>query len=285
MRQCNASWRNLVSITAPNLTVTLKFSILIALSQTLGEINSSQLEIKVGAQLFFRSKKGCTPTSAGELFRRQAEQLLENWNHLSKSIRQDQEALTGKFRVGCHPSLGVYALPAFLKSLAKKAPEIEIVLAHDFSRNLSEKIISYELDLALVVNPVKQNDLVLNKIFEDRICLWKSKTNEAPSRQIFTDMNRTEVRAFFGKKYAHFENWKVTESTSLELVRALVIEGVGIGILPERVAKAGKVHLELYDKTLPTPRDEIYVIHRSDTLKSQAGRVLRDIARTCFGSS
>ena len=242
----------------------------------------SKLESKVGAPLFYRTKKGCTPTPSGELFYQHAQQLLENWRQLTKTIQLKQQSVSGRFRLGCHSSLAIYALPGLLKQLGKKAPGIEVALIHDYSKNLIEKIISYELDLALVVNPPKHNDLVLNKIYGDRICVWKSKAVKEPPKEIFTDMTRAEVQKFFGKRYAHFKDWKITESTSLELVRGLVAEGVGVGILPERVAKAEETNLELFDKSLPTYADEIFVIHRYDTLKSRAGSLLRDVARGSF---
>jgi len=244
----------------------------------------SKLEGKIGAILFYRSKKGCTPTPSGEVFFQEAQQLLENWTRLLSSVSHRQQALSGNFRVGCHPSLGVYALPRFLRVLSRKAPEIEISLVHDFSRNLSEKVIAHELDLAIVVNPVRHADLILHPISEDRICLWKAKATKSPPKRIFTDMSRAEVQSFLGKHAARFRDWRVVESTSLELIRALVSEGLGVGVLPERVASVDAKKLELMDESAPTLRDEVHVIYRSDALKTNSGRVLREVARTFWKS-
>ena len=257
-------------------------AIRLGVSQSALTQSVSKLEGKIGALLFHRTKRGCLPTEAGKLFFKQAQILQQNWNDLTDSVKNHQRELGGKFRLGCHPSLGIYALPDLMKSLHQKAPGIEILLAHDYSRNLTEKVISYELDLALVVNPVKQRDLVLKKIIEDRICLWKAKYEAHPPQQIFTDMNRSQVQDLLGKRINEFRNWKIVETSSLELVHAMVVKGVGVGILPERVARPHETSLVLLDKTLPTPRDEIYVIHRSDTLKSAAGRLLIETARACF---
>ena len=257
-------------------------AIRLGVSQSALTQSVSKLEGKIGASLFHRTKRGCLPTEAGKLFFNQAQILQQNWKDLTDSVKNQQRALSGKFRMGCHPSLGIYALPDFMKLLHKKAPGIEILLAHDYSRKLTEKVISYELDLALVVNPVKQRDLVLKKIVEDRICIWKSKHEPHPPQQLFTDMNRSEVHELLGRRSKDFTNWKIIETSSLELVHAMVNKGVGVGILPERVARPLETGLVLYDKSLPTPLDEIFVIHRSDTLKSAAGRLLIETARACF---
>jgi len=242
----------------------------------------SKLENKVDAQLFHRTKRGCLPTEAGKLFFKEAQRLREDWNQLTDAIQKNQRELSGKFRVGCHPSLGIYALPALFKLLHQRAPGIEILLVHDYARNLTEKVIAYELDLALVVNPVRQADLVLKKIFEDRIGIWQAKGKKNLPEQIFTDMKRMQVDELLGKRALDFRNWKITQTSSLELVHAMVKQGAGIGILPERVARAEETGLEFYDKTLPTSRDEIHVIHRSDCLKTNAGRLLLEVTRACF---
>lgn len=249
-----------------------------ALTQSIGK-----LEAKVGAPLIYRTKKGCVPTEAGELFYQHAQSLLDQWVNVSSSVKQQQKALSGKFRIGCHASLGVSVLPTFLKMLHQKAPGIEVSFNHGLSKELTEKVISHQLDLAFVVNPVRHNDLVLKKLTDDRMCLWKSKNHPTLSKRIFTDMTDHEVRNFLGKSFKRFADYSIVESSSLEIIRALVADGIGIGILPEKVALAEKSRLELFDSSLPTFHDEIYVAHRSETLKTEAGSVLRSVAKMVLG--
>jgi DNA-binding transcriptional LysR family regulator len=244
-----------------------------------------RLEEKVKARLFHRSKQGCVPTKAAESFFNKATQLQELWLSLSTQIVDAEKSMAGVFRIGCHESVGIYTLPRFVKSIAEYAPLIDIRIQHDWSRRIVEKIINYELDLGFVVNPIKHRDLVLIKIGTDQIALWRAKKSEAPPRRLLTDLDLNQVQKLFGKhRIAEFKDWPIVETPSLEVVRAMTLEGAGIGILPERVASAGKMGLEIVKSSLPAFKDEIYVAYRAGTLKGLAGKAVIDAAKRCIDS-
>ena len=177
--------------------------------------------------------------------------------------------------MGCHPSVGSYTIPLLLSGLERKAPMIEISLTHDFSRKITEKVISYELDLGFVVNPVRHPDLVLKKLGEDQVTFWKKKGLTKIPKRIFADMNLTQVQSILSKSMrTQFDGWQMIESSSLELIRTLTLSGQGLGILPERIAHADHQELVVYDANLPVFHDEIYVAYRKEALSSVAGKAL-----------
>jgi DNA-binding transcriptional LysR family regulator len=238
-----------------------------------------KLEEKTGVQLFYRTKQGCIPTPSADTLYDKATSLQELWKSVSGGISEKKDALSGTFRLGCHQSVGAYTLPRFFKALAKGAPAIEIKLYHDWSRKITEKIVGYELDLGFVVNPAKHRDLVLIKLGTDRVAFWRAK-GLTPGKLIFTDADSSQIKNMLGKKFAaRFSDYRLVESSSLELVRTLTLNGAGIGVLPERVAKAESNALEMVDATLPTLQDDIYLVYRADTLKSAAGRALIEAAK------
>jgi DNA-binding transcriptional LysR family regulator len=111
------------------------------------------------------------------------------------------------------------------------------------------------------------------------VAFWRAKGMNS-GKIIFTDANSGQIQSMLGKKFAaKFSEFSVVESNSLELVRTLTLSGAGIGILPERVAKAENNALEMVDTALPTIQDEIYLVYRADTLKSAAGRALIEAAK------
>jgi len=238
-----------------------------------------RLEEKVKAPLFHRTKQGCIPTKEAILLYDKATRLQELWKELSLDLSRSNQSLSGVFRVGCHPSVGAYTLPRFLEELSLSGPKIEIRLHHDLSRKITEKIVGYEMDLGFVVNPTRHKDLVLTKLGVDRIAFWRAK-GKTPGPRIFADANMVQVQNILGKKSTKkFEDWQLIETPSLELIRTLVLQGAGVGILPERVARAEGAMLERADPTLPEFQDEIYLAYRMDTLKSLAGKALIAAAR------
>ncbi len=251
-----------LGITQPSLTQSLQ-----------------KLEEKVGSKLFIRTKQGVVATAAGKLFFTKSLRLLENWREVQDGIRQSDTELSGRFRVGAHASVATYTLPLFFKNLNDQAPKIEIDLIHDFSRKINEGIISYEIDLGYVVNPVRHPDLVLKKIGNDYVRFWKKKGLSKVPQKIFADSSLNQIETLLGKTYAtHFSDWTLVQSSSLELIRTLVADGHGIGILPERIAKLEGFDLVPVDKALPVYADEIYLAYRKEALSSRAGKELIRLA-------
>jgi DNA-binding transcriptional LysR family regulator len=238
-----------------------------------------KLEEKLGTPLFFRTKQGLIPTEEGNLFYVRARKLLDTWRDVGEKISNSRTSVEGKFRVGCHQSVGTFTLPKLFDNLNRQAPGIDIELYHDFSRKITEQIIAYQIDLGFVVNPIKHPDLVLKKIGEDRVEFWKKRDlNDVPKR-IFADTRLKQIESLLGKTFhREFKNWALVQTSSLEVVREMTVTGQGVGILPGRVASLACDSLVTYLKSLPAFHDEIYLAYRKEVLSSQAGRELVRLA-------
>jgi DNA-binding transcriptional LysR family regulator len=251
-----------LGVTQPTLTQCLK-----------------KLEDKLEAKLFHRTKQGVVPTAEGTLFYGKAKALLDYWQEVQRTVQDSQNETQGRFTIGCHQSVGAYSIPTLLERMHARAPNIEINLVHDFSRKVTEGIVSYNIDLGYVVNPPKHPDLVLKKIGHDRVTFWKKKGAGPLPKRIFADRTQQQIEQLLGKTYRkEFQEWTLVQSTSLELIRTMTHSGQGIGILPERVAKADGIDLVPYDKNLPSQGDEIYLAYRKEVLSSKAGRLLIEMA-------
>lgn len=256
-----------------------KAAIRLGVTQPTLTLSLQRLEEKLGTKLFHRTKQGVIPTEQGTLFYRKSHTLLDCWVEVHRSLQQSTTEIFGRFKVGCHQSVGAYALPKFLDHLHKHAPRIEVELVHDFSRKLTEGVISYNIDIGFVVNPVRHPDLVLKKLGEDRVLFWKKRGAIQIPERIFADVNLLQMQEILGKTHSRdFKGWSLISTPSLELIRTLILSGQGIGILPERVAKADGADLVPYDSSLPTYEDKIFLAYRKDVLSSKAGRELVRLA-------
>ena len=234
-----------------------------------------KLEEKLGTVLFFRTKQGVVPTEEGNLFYASAGRLFDNWRDIKTLVSNSRGGIQGNFRVGCHQSVGTYMLPQFFENLSHLAPEIQIELVHDFSRKITEQVISYEIEMGFVINPVKHLDLVLKKLGEDKVEFWKKKNLIEVPKKIFAETNLKQIESLLGKTfYKEFKGWSLVQTPSLEVVRELVVQGRGVGILPGRVAKLAQKDITTYKKTLPVFHDELFLAYRKEVLSSVAGRIL-----------
>jgi len=238
-----------------------------------------KLEEKIATKLFHRTKQGVVATEAGNHFYKSARSLLDGWNEVNGGIKRIGSEIQGRFKIGCHQSVGAYTLPKLMDNLNQHAPQLEVDFVHDFSRKITEGIVSYDIDIGFVVNPARHPDLVLKKIGEDRVTFWKQKSLLKIPRKIYSDSSLIQIGEILGKSHQNiFKEWIHVNTTSLELIRTLVLAGQGIGILPERVARADGAELALYDKVLPTYEDSIYLVYRKDSMTSKAGKELIRLA-------
>ena len=146
----------------------------------------NKLESKLGTPLFFRSRKGITPTKEATVLFAKITELSGTWHSIRDLIQDHKTGMKGVFRVGCHPSVGSYTLPNFFQKLSKSSTAIEIRLIHDHSRAITDKVLHHELDLGFVVNPIKHPDLIMNKLGNDEVCFWCRKDGHHLN-QIFAD--------------------------------------------------------------------------------------------------
>lgn len=256
-----------------------KAAIRLGVTQPTLTLSLQKLEDKIGTKLFHRTKQGVVPTEQGALFYRKSLALLDCWGEVQRGIQHSTSEIFGRFKVGCHESVGAYTLPKFLDRLHNQAPGIEIELAHDVSRKITEGVVSYNIDIGFVVNPTRHPDLVLKKLGEDRVQFWKVRGLARPPEYIFADRNLIQAQDILRRTHSkELKGWKLISTPSLELIRSLVLSGQGIGILPERVAKADGADLVSYDSSLPSFEDKIFLAYRKDVLASKAGRELIRLA-------
>ncbi len=240
-----------------------------------------RLEHSFGQDLLLRSKGGVTLTKAGEKLAFKARELLDAWEKLRDEAVKDGAEIRGRYSIGCHPSVALYTLENYVPELMQKYPELDLKFHHDLSRKITEDVISFKLDIGIVVNPVAHPDLVIKELYRDEVTFWRAKkvnSNillESEHKVLVYDPDLLQSQDLLGKLAKRNIEFKRTlTSTSLEVIRQLVISGAGIGILPGRVVGSALSKLELVDAKLPKYQDRICLIYRVDSQKSLAAKGL-----------
>ena len=236
-----------------------------------------KLEHAVGTDLFIRSKSGMRLTRAGVKMVSKASDLLNLWENLRQEALNEEEEIKGRFKVGCHPSVGRYILPQFFQSIQKTAPAIEIDLVHDLSRKITEGVISFEVDLGFVINPVSHPDLVLKKLGEDTVTLFKYK-GSTPPPIIFGDSGLNQTQEILkALRKTKLEHHNFVPCSNLEVIQAIGLAKVGYVILPERIAISGDAPLVRVGDGMPEYKDQIFMAYRREVMKSKAGSLLTQL--------
>jgi DNA-binding transcriptional LysR family regulator len=222
-----------------------------------------RIENEMGVKIFHRNKKGVTLSPQGLLLLTESRLILQNWEGIKGKIRKSGSEVTGYVNIGCHPSVALYTLPGLLPDILQKYKNLEIKLTHDLSRKICEQVIRSQIDIGIVVNPIKHPDLVIENLCFDEVTFWESKNSK--NRDVLIcepDLGQTKVLLSKLKKLG-VEIKRQIYSSNLEVITELTRAGSGIGILPTRVAH--NLHKDLVKiKNTPKVIDEISVVYRSE---------------------
>src|SRR3990167_3087586 len=248
----------------------------IGISQPSLSVAIKRLEKAIGTDLFIRRKKGVTLTPAGKRLLSHAKQLLQSWESVKSAALASHYAVQGSISIGCHPSIALFSLPKFLPELLATYPKLEVRLKHDLSRKILENVIDLSVDVGIVVNPIKHPDLVLQKLFDDKVTFWHSTDTQHPHQNlhsgealIICDPELLQTQWLLkrinklGIKYQ-----RIISSSSLEVIASLTAHGCGVGILPKSVFQSANKLKKVASS--PVYSDEIYLAYRHENREIKA---------------
>lgn len=250
-----------LGVTQPSITLALK-----------------RLEDKTGIILLERTRKGTHLTRQGAGLFKIGERMLGEWERDIRMIAQGSQSPVGRYSLGLHSTVARYTLPEFLPSLLEKFPELEFDLIHDLSRKITEKVISRECDLGLVINPVAHPDLVLQKLLTDEVTLFKHPAYKGDV--LILDPALKQTQALLKNIRKVFPYTREIHSSSLEVIRDLCESKSGVAILPSRVAA-------ISEKIRPIPgapifKDELHLIYRMERKSEASFKELTSAIKSAF---
>lgn len=204
----------------------------------------SELEGRLGVQLFDRSRGRIYLTAEGRRMMPQADEMLHRADDIADLFRRGREPR--QFRVGCTRTIGAFMIADLLKGFRDAAgwmPTAEIANTSD----IAEKLASFDLDIALIEGPVTDADLVTFPWMNDELVVVAPKDHPLTGRPVaFEELERaswvlrekgSSTRDFF-ETQLHQRLASVQVSAELNsfdaIVRAVKI-GLGLTYMSKRV--------------------------------------------------
>ncbi len=259
----------------------------LGVSQPTLSVAMQNLESRLSTTLLARDRSGVSLTSTGEELYRYTIRIFDLLDEAEERVRGIEQGDVGTFVLGCYWSLGAYFLPAFMTELMKTDPGIELQLLNEQSSTVRDKVISREVHFGIVVNPQPHPDLVMLDLYEDAIDLLVSKDSARPhatledARQVYVD-----GPVIYAGRVSELVDQLANEGLAtsrklvcgdLEQVKSLVLAGLGVGVLPRRVAAYGhEGKLVRLHPTFPIFPDRIQLLFRADMHKTRASTRLKE---------
>jgi LysR family nitrogen assimilation transcriptional regulator len=251
------------------------------------------LEGEFRQQLLVRTKRGVTPTEAGQVLYRHAQIILRQFDQALADVNSSRQSLSGKVSVGLAPGTAASALALpLLKTVRARHPGILLYLNENFGTTLSELVMSGRMDMAvLYAGKSEVHGLSFQLLLKEQLYLVAPRDTAGLPDEIplaaTNDLNLMLPRPYnYLRKYvdeafsrlgqtAHV----VAEIESAATLNAAIADGLGATILPESAAHVIAASNQAMLRRIVAPTIEIpLALCVSDHLPmSEPAQVVKDI--------
>ncbi len=199
------------------------------------------LEETLGTELFDRAS-GMRLTKAGDALLGYAEQYLELGTLIERDVA-GPDGFSGLFRLGVSETIVQSWLPDFVRAMREAYPKLTVEIDVDISRDLRNRLLDNKIDLALLMGPV--SDYRVENIalpsFPLRWFCARDAATRTPSDGASVITFARDTRPFRSLKETLLERYgpdvALFPSSSLSACFRMVAAGLGVGALPEALAK------------------------------------------------
>lgn len=198
----------------------------------------SALEERLGVQLFVRTTRQVSLTSAGAVYAARMRPLLQAFDDAAEEVREQEAAVSGHIRLNAPLSLGQQVLPDVLSGFRAENPAVSmsVTLTDSFV-----DIVSAPYDLAIRISgPPDDKSTIWRKLCPIRRVLVASPgylaANGAPRDP--DDLQPASCLAFDAEAVS--ENWELTNGGRRRRVRAGSALAGNNGELLARLAENGE---------------------------------------------
>lgn len=234
-----------------------------------------------------RGRREVKLTSAGEVFFREARNVLDAYEQLQENLRGVVGKIGGTVKVATVYSVGLHELPGKVREFMTKFPSAKIDLEYQRTTRVVRDVMNGTVELGILAFPEPKRGLTITAMPDSRLVLI------APPGHKFAAKKKAKITDLSGQDFVHFERdvptrkamdkifktagvevKKVAEFDNIETIKRAVEVGFGLAIVPEPAVsdarKAGTLAvIPLAEKYWTR---SVGVIHRSDRNLSLAAK-------------
>src|SRR5262245_44998377 len=203
------------------------------------------LEAELGEPLFLRVGRQVRMTPAAESLVQLGQRVSLDVRDTVGAITDHTRALRGTLRLAGGMTVCLYVFPPLLKHLKKVHPELDVRLTVATAPRSLEEIRAGRVDAGLLTLPVDEADVVTVPVMREELLLVTMPTHRlARKKKILPQDLTSEPFVLFepGSATRHvIDSFFITEkieprivmdTENVEIIKAMVKTGLGIGIVP-----------------------------------------------------
>lgn len=203
------------------------------------------LEEELGEPLFLRVGRRVRMTPAGESLVQLGQRIFEDVRDTVGAITDRNRELRGTFRIAGGMTVCLYIFPTLLKHLRRSHPRLELRLTVATAMRAVDEMRAGLVDAGLLTLPIQESDFVTVPALREELLLVTMPTHRLAQRK------RILPQDLSGQPFIHFEQGSATrrviesffaeqkveptvvmDTENVEIIKAMVKTGIGIGIVP-----------------------------------------------------
>ena len=215
------------------------------------------LEQELGEAVFHRIGRRIRITAAGESLLQLSHRVFQDLEDTVTAISEKQESLRGTLRFVGGMTVCLYVFPTLLSEVRRVHPNLDLKVTVGSTERSIAMLRSGAGDLGLLTLPIDAADLVSVPVLEEELLVATYPNHPLAMKRLIslTELHRQPFILFevgSATRYVidHFfasENIEPTivmDTENVEIIKAMVKTGLGIGIVPfqsvEREVRAGQ---------------------------------------------
>ncbi len=211
----------------------------------------SELEQRLGIQIFERDNKKVLVTPLGEEVLKRARQIILQTEELEQLSNSLKSPLSFPLTIGLIPTIAPYLLPELFPLLKKQYPDAQLNIVEEQSLVLVEQVRKGEIDTAILALPFPCDGLLTFEFWQEDF-YWVTQKGEKNSEQKEIRSKEIEASKLMLLKEGHCLKDHILDAckfsaqtanhgfgaTSLNTLIQMVQGGMGTTLVPEMALKS-----------------------------------------------
>jgi LysR family transcriptional regulator, hydrogen peroxide-inducible genes activator len=233
-----------------------------------------KVEDELELKLFERNASELTITPLGEQIVIQAQRVLDEAGQIKEIAKRGKDPLSGTLRLGIIYTIAPYVLPALVRQVIDRTPQMPLTLQENFTHKLLEMLRQGEIDCAILAEPFDSSGLALAALYDEPYIVAVPSTHGlAQQTSVSVQELESENLLLLGNGHCFRDHVLGVcpdnhaaklgagglssngfAGSSLETIKHMVAAGMGVTLLPILAAPKDAKPVKSKNKT-----DELYV--------------------------
>jgi LysR family hydrogen peroxide-inducible transcriptional activator len=250
-------------------------------SQPTLSVQIKKLEERLGVDLVERNNKQVRLTPAGKVIAEKAERVFMEIEGIKTYAATLKDPLAGDLQLGIIPTLGPYLLPKIIPKLHQAFPKLALWLHEQQTADLLGALREGQLDLGILSLPIEDDKLSVIPLFKEEFVLALHPSHRLAHKKTVsprdlegeTMLLLSEGHCFRDQALSVCHQVEATplnfQATSLETLRYMVAENLGITLLPALATQGSQDPLLYIPFKKPAPSRQLALVFRKTHVRAK----------------